>query len=107
MCDEWMTFEPFMRWSLSNGYTDDLTIDRVDNDGDYAPSNCRWATQHEQSMNKSHLPSKTGYVGVRKHTNGGFVAEVTRHGKYHYIGHFSTAEQANNERVKFLEGYDG
>ncbi len=97
VCDEWLKFEPFAEWALSNGYSDNLTIDRIDNSKGYSPDNCRWATQHEQSMNKSHRPSKTGYVGVRKHANG-FTAEITRHGKYYYVGHFQTAVQAHEAR---------
>lgn len=103
VCDEWMRFEPFAEWAYSNGYSDDLTIDRIDNDKGYYPENCRWATQHEQSMNKSHLESKTGYVGVRKRTDNSFIAEVTRFGKYHYIGSFPTPELANEAREKFLK----
>lgn len=53
MCDEWMdNFGAFQEWALSNGYTDDLTIDRIDVDGNYEPSNCRWATRSTQSRNK-------------------------------------------------------
>jgi len=52
VCDEWQTFEPFRDWALANGYQEGLTIDRVDNDGDYTPSNCRWATVVEQAKNK-------------------------------------------------------
>lgn len=51
VCNGWLSFESFRRWALCNGYSDDLTIDRIDNDGDYAPGNCRWTTQKVQSNN--------------------------------------------------------
>lgn len=54
VCDEWKDhFEPFMEWALSNGYSDDLTLDRIDPYGDYEPSNCRWATKKQQANNKT------------------------------------------------------
>ena len=52
LCEEWQSFEPFYEWSLKNGYSDDLSIDRIDVNGNYEPDNCRWATNITQSNNK-------------------------------------------------------
>lgn len=55
MCDEWLGengFENFYNWSMLNGYAENLTLDREDNNGGYSPDNCRWTTQKEQTRNK-------------------------------------------------------
>lgn len=53
VCDEWQKdFMAFRKWALENGYQDNLTIDRIDVNGDYEPSNCRWVTIESQQRNK-------------------------------------------------------
>lgn len=51
VCESWKSFENFMD-DMDSSYVDGLTIDRKDNDGDYSPDNCRWATMDQQSKNK-------------------------------------------------------
>lgn len=54
VCDEWKNnYAAFMNWAIQNGYTNELTIDRINNDKGYYPENCRWATYKEQGNNKS------------------------------------------------------
>lgn len=62
ICDEWLKYDSenkvniglinFYNWAIENGYSDELTIDRIDPDGNYEPSNCRWSTPLEQGWNK-------------------------------------------------------
>ena len=53
ICDEWKNdFYAFKNWALSHGYEDSLSIDRIDVNGDYTPSNCKWSTRKEQNNNQ-------------------------------------------------------
>lgn len=49
VCQEWQDYTTFKAWSLANGYADHLTIDRIDNDGNYEPNNCQWITNSENA----------------------------------------------------------
>lgn len=54
VCREWLEYIPFRDWALLNGYDDNLTIDRENNDGNYEPSNCRFITYKENNRNRSY-----------------------------------------------------
>ena len=53
VCNDWLTFINFYNWSVKNGWEKGLTIDRINNYGDYQPENCRWVTMKVQSRNQS------------------------------------------------------
>lgn len=53
VCPEWKTRKNFRSWAYSHGYSDDLEIDRINNDGNYEPSNCRWVSTKENCNNRS------------------------------------------------------
>ena len=55
VCDQWRKFSEFEKWALSNGWKRGLQIDRIDNDGNYEPSNCRFVTSKENNRNRECL----------------------------------------------------
>lgn len=53
ICNEWLnSYTAFKTWAIHHGYTDSLELDRIDVNGDYSPSNCRWITHYEQTLNR-------------------------------------------------------
>jgi hypothetical protein len=53
ICEEWRNdFKAFYDWAMSNGYREDLTLDRIDVNGNYCPDNCRWVTSKQQANNR-------------------------------------------------------
>lgn len=68
VCDDWQRFELFYEWAIKNGYQDDLEIDRIDVNGNYEPSNCRWITHKANCNNRrsNHLIEYDGRIHTLK-----------------------------------------
>ena len=103
MCEEWKeSFAAFCAWAFANGYEDDLSIDRIDVEGDYCPENCRWANSSLQSENKRISTRNTsGVTGVsfNKKTKK-YVAYISHNRKPKYLGSFANFEDAVEARKK-------
>lgn len=107
VCEEWdNSFEAFYDWAMSNGYSDDLTIDRIDTDGNYEPSNCRWATKAVQSANRRSI-GKCEYIGVYKHSNGSsYIAEIKKDGNNIFYYSSRSKNDCAVKRNEFISSYD-
>jgi len=94
ICGEWRDYAPFMEWAMSNGYRDDLTIDRIDPDKGYCPDNCRFVDYSTQSANRRKTDkNKSGYIGVSL-CKGKYVAKVQWRKKQIHIGTFDNKSEA-------------
>jgi hypothetical protein len=112
ICEEWLDLHNFYNWAISNGYSEDLTIDRIDNDEGYFPENCRWTTKTIQSRNQRVYKNNTsGYKGVSCDKGGyKYKAQIKVNNKNIYLGSFPTAVEGavayNNYIIENnLEGF--
>ena len=100
-CDDWNSFERFYEWAISNGYSEKLTLDRIDNDGNYEPSNCRWVDKSVQAANRNNT-GKTEYIGVSLHSNGScYITQI----RYKRKVLFSYSNPSKNECAKARNDY--
>ncbi|MGX5476015.1 AP2 domain-containing protein [Bacillus toyonensis] len=98
VCEEWNEFIPFYNWAKESGYKDTLTIDRINVNGNYEPSNCRWATKKQQSRNQRIREDNTsGVRGVSLDKRTG------KWGAFFHLGYFDTLEEAEEARKKIEE----
>ncbi len=105
VCDDWQEFELFCDWALNNGYEKGLDLDRINNDGNYEPENCRWTTRQE-NINNRRTNAIINVNGISK-----TIAEWERYANIHQgaIGYWMKmhGEEYAAERIKeaMLYGY--
>jgi hypothetical protein len=91
VCDEWLrSTKSFVVWAIETGYKPGLQIDRIDNDGPYSPTNCRWVTPQQNARNRGlRIDNKSGFKGVQQRGKRWRAAINGR-----FFGVFDTAEEA-------------
>ena len=75
VCSEWGDYGTFKKWSIENGYREDLTIDRIDVNGNYEPSNCRWTTYNTQLSNRRPYHRRDNFKPVEALDKNGDVVK--------------------------------
>lgn len=104
VCKRWDSYDNFIE---DMGYrpSDKHSLDRIDVNGDYEPSNCRWATQLEQVMNRRDMPNPHGFRGIRKKRHC-YQARITVDYREIYLGTFKTLGEAIMARKEAEKKYD-
>lgn len=97
VCREWASsFLSFREWATANGYSDELSIDRINVDGNYCPENCRWVSGSIQQFNKRKPRRNTsGHVGVSWNKKSGkWYSYITKDYVMHFLGSFDSLDNA-------------
>ena len=99
VCDAWLnSFESFAEWANTNGYSEALSIDRINVNGNYEPSNCRWADSFTQAVNKQTKPGKSGFIGVTAR----YIVQIRQENEIIYSTDADSIEQAAYLREIFI-----
>ena len=108
ICDEWKnSSKAFYKWARENGYKEDLTLDRVDNNGNYEPSNCRWISRREQCYNRRSI-SNTGVVGVSYHKRlNRYESYIRVDGVLRHLGYTKSLDEAAELRRQAEKAFLG
>lgn len=108
VCDEWKNdFINFKNWAIENGYQEkhtrnSFTLDRIDNDKNYGPNNCRFTTQSIQNMSMRHK-NTSGFIGICKHSCGKYwYGSVKVNGKRYYTGKSDNILEAVKMRNTYI-----
>ena len=84
ICDEWLEFNNFYNWSINNGYDEKLELDRIDNDKDYSPSNCRWVTPLINNHNRR-ITAKIDGISLKDFSIKYNISYQTVHARYYRL----------------------
>lgn len=94
VCKAWDSFAAFEAWATANGYRRGLSIDRINGEKNYTPSNCRWVTRQEQNQNRARRKtSRQKYIGVAPSRHN-WRADIEANSKRYFLGVFKTEKQA-------------
>ena len=106
MCDEWKNnSKEFIRWANSNGYKDNLTIERENSNSDYSPLNCKFITNEEQALNRrTRKDNKYGVRGVSWNSGHKKLSlRLNVDGKRIFVGLYNNIEDAIKAKEEFME----
>jgi len=103
VCERWFNLYDNFYEDMFPTWKEGLQLDRIENNGNYEPGNCRWSTRREQQLNRNPY-NKTGVKGVKKHYNR-FIAELHDGKIKRYLGSFKTIEEANEAYQKARKEY--
>jgi len=105
VCERWLKFENF--FADMGQRPPGMSIDRRNNDGNYEPGNCHWATKRQQVRNSRKLIGKTGVRGVTMRRSGRYCAQINRNGTVHNLGTFDTVDEAASAHNRARAQFDG
>ena len=102
VCEEWQDIIKFVAWADST-YIEGYTLDRIDNAGNYEPSNCRWVDATTQAINQRMMKNNTtGYVGVYVARDNRWESRLTFNKVDIFLGRFNTIEEAAQARDNYI-----
>lgn len=105
VCSAWSEYPIFKIWAIDNGYSDSLTIDRINTHGNYEPCNCRWVSMTTQARNKSKRNGTSSkFIGVYFSKQAQkWLAEIMVNKKKIHIGTFKTEDDAGKARDEYIK----
>lgn len=99
VCSDWQEYIVFRDWAQKNGYKENLTIDRIDVNGNYTPENCRWVDMREQGRNRGvREGSHSSVAGVRIYKETRWSVDIGLNNKTIFLGYFSNLKEAIEAR---------